>query len=315
MTLRISGLIVAVLSPDVDRALERAAYLGKLEDKGSISMYYRKLSPDRLLTVLVPTTYPQTILDAVSATTIASAACVASWYSMDWRDGELLLLASSASLEAKAVESPVPEKVSAMLKSSGLGEFLVGQKGSCDEALLGIRPKESTKGRGIVVVDRSFTVKGVGLVMLGLTKGGDVGVHDELIAVPSMKPVTVKSVEVLDEPFDEVGADVRVGLALKGASLEEVEDTYMLVEDPDQTVTELKVRVTRFPWSDSVRPGRQYHLAALGIVAPSMASSVDGDGVTFRASRPLPKAERYVIVDVNARPPRPRIIGWAEPLE
>ena len=309
---RLAGSIAALVSPDANSASQRAAAIGKLSDKGPVLMYYRK-SGGRVLTALVPTTYPQTVLDAASAVTASQAACVISGYDVDWRDGELMLLLASASPQLKAVESPLPEKISSMLAASGLGDLRVVGPGACADSISSLEPSSSS-GEGIVLVDRSFNVKGVGLVMLGFSKLGSVGVHDEFIAVPSMKKLSVKSIEVLDEPVGEVGPDVRVGLALKGASLEEVEGTYLLVRSPDQVVSELAVSVKKFPWSDDVRPGRLYHLGALGVVVPAVATSVEGERAEFKASRPLPKSGRYVLIDVNAKPPRPRVIGWVEPL-
>ncbi len=313
MAARFSGSIVALASREAEAASGRAASLGKLEDRGPISMYYRKLKGNHVMTFLVPTTYPQTVLEAASAVTVARAACLVSGYDLDWRDGELMLLLSSAPLQVRAVESPVPEKVSAVLRSPGLEGFSVGPSGSCDGVVSGLGPAEAS-GDGIVVVDRAFNVRGVGLVMLGFSKLGRVGVHDELMAVPSMRAVTVKSVEVLDESVDEAGPDVRVGLALKGASLDDVEGAYLLVRETGQVLVELEARVARHPWGEEVRPGRQYHLAALGVVAPATVVSTEGDRAVFRVSRPLPRADRYVLIDVNVRPPRPRVLGVAEPL-
>ena len=311
--LDVRGSIVAMLSPESSNASSRASAIGKLQDQGAISMYYRKLEGNHLVTVLVPTTYPQTILDAASAVTAARAVCLVGGYDLDWRDGELLLLMASSSPQLRVVESPVSERVTAVLRSSGLEGFHVGSQGSCVDQVTGLSPQEAA-GKGLVLVDRAFNVRGVGLVMLGFSKMGSVEVHDELVAVPSMKRVTVKSIEVLDEPVSGVGPDVRVGLALKGASLEEVEGTYMLVREPDQVINEVSGVVRRFPWADEVRQGRQYHLAYLGVVAPVTASMVNGDRVAFRATRPLPKGDRYVLIDVNVRPPRPRVIGWVERL-
>ena len=309
---KLTGFVVAITSPDASAASQRAAAVGKLGDKGPVMMYYRKLG-SRVLTALVPTTYPQTVLDAASAVTASQAACVVSGYDVDWRDGELMLLLASASPQLKVVESPLPEKTSSMLAASGLGDLRVVGPGACAGDISSLEPLAS-EGEGLVLVDRSFNVKGVGLVMLGFSKLGSVAVHDEFIAIPSMKKLSVKSIEVLDEPVDEVGPDVRVGLALKGASLEEVEGTYLLVRSPDQVVSELVVSVKRFPWSDDVKPGRLYHLSALGVVVPAMATSVEGERAKFKASRPLPRSGKYVLIDVNAKPPRPRVIGWVEPL-
>jgi len=55
-------------------------------------------------------------------------------------------------------------------------------------------------------------VKGVGPVVLGYTKT-KVYAHDKLYALPSLKQVEVKSIEVLDEEQDSVGPGVRIGWA------------------------------------------------------------------------------------------------------
>ena len=72
------------------------------------------------------------------------------------------------------------------------------------------------------MVDHSFSVKGVGEVILGFVKKGVVRKYDKLTLLPANKEVIVRSIQMQDEDYDEAEAGSRVGLAIKGVTVEEI---------------------------------------------------------------------------------------------
>jgi selenocysteine-specific translation elongation factor len=73
-----------------------------------------------------------------------------------------------------------------------------------------------------VSIDHTFDVKGVGTVVLGSVKQGEIKTYDELILSPANKPVLIKSIQMHDDPVNISKKPSRVGLAIKGVSAKDI---------------------------------------------------------------------------------------------
>ena len=115
-----------------------------------------------------------------------------------------------------------PESLKPLLAGTVVDSYapLDNQPMAIKERLAELRP--TSDGPAIVQVDHSFQVKGVGTVVLGVVKAGVVRRHDQLLAEPGGGRVLVKSVQVHDTDVEEAYCGVRVGLALKDVSPEDV---------------------------------------------------------------------------------------------
>ncbi|MEM0147426.1 MAG: hypothetical protein QXS81_02835 [Candidatus Micrarchaeaceae archaeon] len=78
-----------------------------------------------------------------------------------------------------------------------------------------------------IVLDRSFNIKGIGDVALGIIKKGSVKTYDKLIH-SSGKEVTIKHIQSHDIDINEATAGTRVGLAIKGIESKEIEKGDLL---------------------------------------------------------------------------------------
>ncbi len=301
------GIIAALVSSRPDDAAKVASGIGKASDKGPISIYYKKLESDLVLSLLVPSTYPNSIIEAASAASLSNYVAVLTGYELDWHDGELFTLAHLSRWASKRlVLTPLPEKVQALLHGSSMdSEFTVREP---SVALLTEISQPTEHDDGLVYVDRGFNVKGVGTVILGFSKT-KASVHEKFKALPLMKDIEVKSIEVLDEPIDEVGPDVRVGFAVKGIDADEAKDVYLLVKDSVEVLESVEGTINIYPWSETLKEGSLYHLAVSGVVAPAVLKELTHDRALFRLQRPLPRVNEYIIVNVNARPGRSRVAG------
>ncbi|WP_243678644.1 hypothetical protein [Vulcanisaeta distributa] len=156
--------------------------------------------------------------------------------------------------------------------------------------------------RGIIYIDRAFNVKGIGVIVLGyaLTQ---VSVHDKFIAYPMKLEVEVRSIQVLDEDQDSVMPGTRVGLALKNVRLEDIEGVQALVKPGTKFISSIN-GFSRFKWSDDAR---EVHVIFNGI---KVMGKVEGNSITLARELPMVSG-RALVINVNARPRRPRIMGYA----
>jgi selenocysteine-specific translation elongation factor len=301
----LTGAIASLVSAEPSKAQALAASVAKLNDKEPLLMYYKKLSEEKLLSIIVPTEYPASIINTVIAMSIADIGVVATDYELDWRDGELISAvdASPAQMGLAVAASKATEDVItksklrlAVLEESEFAKLLL------DKAL-----SVTSREEGYVYIDRAFNVKGVGPVVLGYTKT-KVYAHDKLYALPSLKQVEVKSIEVLDEEQDSVGPGVRIGFAIKGAEAEELKESYALVAEPSHTARRLNMKAIVYPWSDVLQPG-SIHIVGAGASVPASFTLKDG-AAEVTLSRPLPTLDRYMLVNVNARQRRSRVLGY-----
>lgn len=301
----LTGAIASLVSAEPSKAQALAASVAKLNDKEPLLMYYKKLSEEKLLSIIVPTEYPASIINTVIAMSIADIGVVATDYELDWRDGELISAvdASPAQMGLAVAASKATEDVItksklrlAVLEESEFAKLLL------DKAL-----SVTSREEGYVYIDRAFNVKGVGPVVLGYTKT-KVYAHDKLYALPSLKQVEVKSIEVLDEEQDSVGPGVRIGFAIKGAEAEELKESYALVTEPSHTAQRLNMKAIVYPWSDVLQPG-SIHIVGAGASVPASFALKDG-AAEVTLSRPLPTLDRYMLVNVNARQRRSRVLGY-----
>ena len=99
----------------------------------------------------------------------------------------------------------------------------------------GLESNESIKmttGAGSVPVDQCFNVKGVGTVVLGNVVEGVINRHDKVKTAPGGKPAEVRSIQKHDDEFDWSAKGDRVGLALKGIEVADIERGTVLTNNP-----------------------------------------------------------------------------------
>jgi selenocysteine-specific translation elongation factor len=73
-----------------------------------------------------------------------------------------------------------------------------------------------------IPIDHVFDVKGVGTVILGCIKQGEIKTYDELEINPINKSIVIKSIQMHDDPVNYSKKPSRVGLAIKGVSAKDV---------------------------------------------------------------------------------------------
>jgi selenocysteine-specific translation elongation factor len=128
------------------------------------------------------------------------------------------------------------EQIAPLIKGTLLEayKFVEDDKNSLRERLL----EESSQLQipcncpiGTMPVDHYFSVKGVGMVVLGCIVDGAIKKHDELMVLPENKIVQVRSIQKHDEDFDCAGLGDRTGIALKGVDEDDLDRGTILTSD------------------------------------------------------------------------------------
>ena len=73
-----------------------------------------------------------------------------------------------------------------------------------------------------IPIDHVFDVKGVGTVILGCIKHGEIKTYDELEINPINKNIVIKSIQMHDDPVNYSKKPARVGLAIKGVTAKDI---------------------------------------------------------------------------------------------
>jgi selenocysteine-specific translation elongation factor len=284
--------------------------LGKKGTESDIVMFNRKMD-DCIFTFMSP------VADKLSAKSqIISTidAAVVAFSQMTRELGETILMLDLMGVrDGIAITTPyaTPDQIAAITRTTAINSYKVepNNPGRLLELLKTINPKRDNVSPPVIVVDHSFSVKGVGEVVLGFVKQGTVRKYDELNLLPANKEVIVRSIQIQDEDWETADAGTRVGLAIKGATVDELGRGSVLTTSPDITAdSRLKVNFQKSTFYAEVRQG-SFH-ATIGMqTIPITISEIGGDSLVIDSANPIVHAtqDTLLLLDLNAK--RTRIIG------
>ena len=104
-----------------------------------------------------------------------------------------------------------------------------------------------------VHLDRVFTVRGVGTVVTGTLRSGEVRRGDELLLLPGGRRTRVRSVEVHDQPVARAAAGQRVAINLAGVAVSEVARGDVLAEPESGLAPSYRIDAA-LQWEPGARP-------------------------------------------------------------
>jgi selenocysteine-specific translation elongation factor len=226
-------------------------------------------------------------------------------------DGELAILLESYGLPG-TVEviggTASPDAPRSAFRGLKLADYPVEERTAdssiIDLSRVGASPNAPRSGT-LVYIDRAFSVKGVGTVVLGFVLGGKVSVHDKLRAVPSSpeKTVEVKGIQVNDEDQESAGAGIRVGLSLKGVDAKDLDKSSWLDDGSFRLTDSPSFSFSPAPFYKQGIAGRDLHLQLPGQMSTASIGT-EASGV-FTATLPAPvpvwEGMRVVVVDLNGK--------------
>jgi selenocysteine-specific translation elongation factor len=236
-------------------------------------------------------------------------------------DGELAVIIDSFGLDGSifAVDEKPPPGIGSFFKGTRLEGFRAGSRSSrssvIDLAGVGVRPDAPRAGT-LVYIDRAFSVKGVGVVVLGFVLGGRVDVHDDLRLIPSSegKKAEVRGIQVNDEDQQTVGRGVRVGLSLKGVELKDLDKVSWMDDGSIQLQDRLTLAFQQSRFYKQSVEGRDLHLQLPGeLLTCRLKAEGPGEGLltaSLPSVAPVWEGMRVGVIDLNGK--NLRVAGGGE---
>jgi selenocysteine-specific translation elongation factor len=285
--------------------------LGKKGTLSDIAMYHRK-TDDHIFTFMSPV---EEKLSAKSQIISTIDAAVVVFSQMTRELGETILMLDLMGVKhgiSVATPYATANQIGSLTQGTAIQTFHTVEKDP--NALLGllktIAAPRDTASPVSIVVDHSFSVRGVGEVVLGFVKKGVVRKYDKLNLLPSGKQVIVRSIQVQDEDVETAEAGTRVGLAIKGATLEELGRGSVLTNSIEVRALEkmdLTFRRSSF-YAGEVREG-VFHATAGMQTNPVTLWNPREDSVVIESSKPIvhEPQDTILLLDLNAQ--KTRVIG------
>jgi len=295
-----------------------APSLGKKGTSSDVTLYNFKLQ-DSVLSFVEPSSYPDKIQSLVSSLNMADQV-VLKMDAVDVAFAETVVALDALGMGKGYLimgGGAVEDTIKAFAKDSVISSYPV-----VGEQVVELREKLSklevdSSGDAIVQIDHSFSVKGVGTVALGVVKKGVLHKHDELTIYPEKRKVLAKSIQVQDTDVEEAAAGVRLGLALKDVSPEDVSRGRILsTSDSIESTNALEVDLTLSKYSPrQVGEGDVFLVNAwLNYVQARVVSGSVSKGETKKVKLSLEKElaimpGRIALLDPSQK--MPRVLGFA----
>jgi selenocysteine-specific translation elongation factor len=196
--------------------------------------------------------------------------------------------------------------IQALIKGTSLTSFEIQERDPHRilNALQTITPHRDLTASPVVVIDHSFSVRGVGEVILGFVKKGILRRHDNLMLLPANKEVMVRSIQMQDIDVEEAAAGSRVGLAIKGATAEEMKRGSLLcTKDAATQASTIPLLFTknRF-YTEAVREGL-FHVTIEMQTVPATVTKINNGSLTIISEKAvaLMPDTRVILMNLNAK--------------
>jgi len=290
-----------------------ASQLGKKGTTTDIAIYDRKTA-DTVYTWTVPLTFPEKIQPLMQALNIAEYA-ILNAAKLDKYLGEQIVALDSAGFKDGFILHSYEvdrEKLEAMLKSTSLANFrFVDSIDQLKEEMARLKPK-GTQGPLMIPIDHAFDVKGVGTVALGVVKQGSVKVYDELELMPSKKRITVKSIQMHDDPVQAASSPSRVGLAIKGVGADDIArgDVIGVPDAVRISSGTLSTKFVKSPFFKADLPENQMYMISVGMQIRAVKIRTESSGMMdIMLDKPIAYYEGQSCVLLKPDNPGSRVAG------
>jgi selenocysteine-specific translation elongation factor len=287
--------------------------LGKKGQSSDITMYdYKK--DGRIMTYVIPSSYPQKIQPLITAVNLAEYSIV-NVHKLDSYLGEqivaldLLEVDKGFLLHSYEVDR---ERLKSLLRNTVVSSFKVEENiESLKESINSLSPKKRN-GPPIIHIDNIFNVKGVGVVVLGIIKQGVIKVHDELMLFPQKRTVTVRSIQMHDQNVEESHSPARVGLALTGVSFDDITRGDILSNFDHFTSAdqELIMDFNKVPfYRDDLSENHAYLLSIGMQIKPAKIEKLENNSLKITSEKLFSFRARDIAILLNPDSKGIRIVG------
>ncbi|MEM4258803.1 MAG: EF-Tu/IF-2/RF-3 family GTPase [Candidatus Thermoplasmatota archaeon] len=222
--------------------------------------------------------------------------------------GETILLLDAVGINKGLIVVPAfsdTTQMKRLLQDTSLAGFPIVERNL--HTIMGlleqINPERDNTSPPIVVIDHAFTVKGVGEIILGFVKKGVVHKHDKLLLTPGGKEILVRSIQMQDADFETAPAGARVGLALKGASIDELKRGCILCSPGSiQTSSTGLLSFQKNKFYPEVKNG-VFHVTVGMQTVPVTITAVSHESLQIQLDRLIgfSKDDTFLLFDLNAK--------------
>lgn len=268
--------------------------LGKRGTSTDITFYNLKRDDDSV-TFIEPTKYPERLSSLHCAVSISQMAILVV-DSIDARFGEAVVMLDCAGISRGLIvlrNSIQLSEIAPFIRGTVVEEYALTEDAppAIREALLA-EARSAGAGQvvgephGSVAVDHSFNVKGVGTVALGTVIRGVVRKHDELNVLPGDKKAQIRSIQKHDDDAEAASSGDRVGLALKGIEVDDLERGTLLTTDPSaksEISISGEVEIVKY-WREPLREGMAVHIGHAAQAVPGRIAELGASSRGEKAS-------------------------------
>jgi len=286
-----------------------ASEFGKKGTETDLTLYDRKES-DVIKTWVTPSGFPEKIQPLFQAINLAEYV-IFHVDKLDKFTGEQIIALDSLKKE-KGILSHTFEvdesKLDAMIKGTVVEKYTKVDQDKIKEEMDKLEPI-SNDDSSEMVIDHCFDVKGVGTVILGKVTNGKIKQYDNLKLYPAGIDVLIKSIQMHDDPVSESVCPARVGLAVKGAKLEEVgRGDVISAEGAVDVKTEIELDFQKNPFYKSEIAENQGCLVSVGLqIKAAKFSSISPLKLTFE--KPIVCKKDQIAVILKPESTTIRILG------
>jgi len=277
-----SNLTIAVIGPE-----GYAAELGKKGTSSDITFYNLKKG-EHTLTFLEPTRYPDRLASLFFSVTLASRAILVV-DEITAAFGECVIMLDCAGIRDGMIvlrNYITPEQIAPLIQGTVVEHYtpVPDDRMKIREQLVldveAIREPADAREQGAVPVDHFFPVKGIGVVVLGEVVGGRISRHETLRVHPTKKTALLRSIQKHDDDSEYAIPGDRVGLALKGIEVEDLDRGYVLSASPkitSSTTLNGRAMLVRY-WASPLKEGMVLHAGHWMQFVPARVAYIDNSG-------------------------------------
>jgi selenocysteine-specific translation elongation factor len=280
---------------------ELASFIGKKGSENSITFYNRVYNDD-VVVALMPSNMEEKPY-GLAQSLLLSSQIIISTSSIDKNFGEVLV--ASGLLERRVIFTNENE-IGELAKSAGIRAYSIHGKEEILDKIVEFKPKEELASSRIkrVDIDKSFVVRGVGTVVLGIVTSGSIAVHDTLYA-PNGKEVFIRSIQSQDRDIESAPLYTRVGLAVKGIEYDEVEKGDIFSNEQIKPIQELEAEIKQSEIvKEELKEGSTYGFAINFSYTSCTIKNVEGKKIKISLDKPVPFAKGDQFFLIRQRQPR-----------
>jgi len=298
-----ANLNVAILG-----ALDYGKDLGKKGTASDLTFYNLKKGQNTV-TFIEPTRYPERVAPLFYAVSMAQKALLIV-DQINPAFGETVIMLDSVGIKEGIVilrNYLAREQLAPLIKGTVVDgyEFLADDKNALRERLLeDVARMESPQNdeTGTLPVDHFFNVRGIGTVVLGSVAEGSIKKHDVLMVLPGEKTALVRSIQKHDEDFDTAGVGERIGIALKGIEVDDLDRGTILTNDKSiKQVSSLvaKSAIVKY-WPSPLKEGMVLHIGHWMQYVPARVEAASAQGDWHKAELRL-KLDKMLVYRPGAK--------------